>query len=241
MDLTVTSPSKELQALPDVIRHASMTSQEHIYQRLRKAIMLGRFAPGKPVTIRGLAETLDTSPTPVREALRRLSSEHGLTLLPNRRIVVPRMTAERFRELILLRVNLETHAAVRALPYINDIMIDRLAETDARIDDAVARQDREAQIIENQRFHSTIYTANPHSVAMPMIESVWLQLGPFLRIAARHVKELYKIDRHGEALTALRARDPVDLNDAIENDIKDGVGHMSEQALQAILGDEATA
>jgi DNA-binding GntR family transcriptional regulator len=237
MVTTVTRPQKPALILPNVSRAKDMTAQEHIYQRLRKAIMLGRIAPGVPVTIRGLAAMLDTSPTPVREALRRLSSENGLTLVPNRRIIVPNLTPERFSELILLRVNLETHAAQRALPHISDFMIDELAEIDGRIEAAIDAGDRDAQIIENQRFHRGIYCANPHPVAMPMIESIWLQLGAFNRIAARYVKELYKVDRHAQALAALRARDAAALAAAIEADIRDAVGDLSKPALKAILGE----
>jgi DNA-binding GntR family transcriptional regulator len=236
MTTTATKPREAALVLPKLSRAKDMTAQEHIYQRLRGAIMLGRIAPGVPVTIRGLAAMLDTSPTPVREALRRLSSENGLTLVPNRRIIVPNMTAERFSELILLRVNLETHAALRALPHISDVMIDELAEIDDRLDAAIAKGDRDGQILENQRFHRSIYRANPNPVSLPMIESIWLQLGPFNRIAARHVKELYTVDRHAEALGALRARNPDALAQAIEADIRDAVGGLGKKALKAILG-----
>lgn len=236
MEIMLLKEAKDELLLPTIRRTENMTAQEHIYRRLHKAIMLGRIAPGKPVTIRGLAAMLETSPTPVREALRRLSSENGLTLLPNRRIVVPNLTPERFRELILLRVHLESYAALRALPHISDIMIAEMEAVDARINEAIERQDWECQIIENQRFHRLIYSANPENVSMPMIESIWLQLGPFNRIAARHTRRLYKIDRHCEAIAAMRARDQQALAAAIESDIKDGVGQMSDEALRTILG-----
>ncbi|MCZ4273180.1 GntR family transcriptional regulator [Maritalea porphyrae] len=218
-------------------REKGVTTQEHIYAQLRDAIMLGRFRPGMSVTIRGLAELLKTSPTPVREALRRLSSENGLELLPNRRIVVPRMTAERLEELIETRVELERFSAVRALPFINDRLIDELEVIDARIDKAVLAGDRDKQIRDNQLFHRTIYCANPDNIRMPMVESVWLQLGPFLRIALREMGDFYKIDRHKEAIAALRARDPKLLRAAIEADVRDGVGQLGHDAVATILSE----
>ncbi|MDF1775070.1 MAG: GntR family transcriptional regulator [Rhizobiaceae bacterium] len=222
--------------IPDVEHQPDMTVQEHIYRRLRSALVLGHFSPGKPVTIRGLATALETSPTPVREALRRLSSENGLTMLPNRRIVVPNMTPERFRELILLRISLECHAALRALPYVNDVLVDALTEIDDRINDAITRGDRDQQINENQHFHRMIFSANPDAVAMPMIESIWLQLGPFNRIAAQHIDELYKVDHHREAIAALRIRDEDALKAALEADIRGGVGDLDPESIRKILG-----
>ncbi|MFB9139347.1 GntR family transcriptional regulator [Maritalea porphyrae] len=218
-------------------RPDGVTTQEHIYALLRDAIMLGRFRPGMSVTIRGLAELLETSPTPVREALRRLSSENGLELLPNRRIVVPTMTPARLEELIETRVELESFAAVRALPFIADKLIDELEEIDARVDQAVLDGDRDTQIRHNQLFHRMIYSANPDNVTMPMVESVWLQLGPFLRIALREMGDFYKIDRHKEAVSALRARDPELLRAAIEADVRDGVGQLGGDAVATILSE----
>ena len=207
------------------------TVQEHTYQRLRRAIMIGEVRPGVALTIRGLAELLDVSPTPVREALRRLCAERALTLLDNRRVMVPEMNLRRFEELLALRVTLETHAAERALPYISDSMINELDVLDKQIDEAF-ESDRYADIIvNNQRFHTRLYQANPHQQTMPMIESVWLQLGPFLRLAALNLETYYRIDRHQEAIAALRRRDPLALEAAIEADIRDGIGHIGREGM----------
>lgn len=217
-------------------RSEDMTTQEYIYLRLRKSILLGLIPPGDPVTIRGLAEMLDTSPTPVREALRRLSSEHALKLLPNRRIVVPQMTPDRFKELILLRVTLEVHASRAALPFVTDRLVQSLVTLDQKIDRAIESENRDQQITLNQEFHKAIYCANPEQVVVPMIESVWLQLGPFNRIAARNIKQLYIVDRHQDILKALRERDAGALAQAIDADIKSAVGHLHPDALDTILG-----
>lgn len=45
--------------------------QERVYTRGREAILNGHFVPGRSVTLRGVAASLDVSPMPVREALSR--------------------------------------------------------------------------------------------------------------------------------------------------------------------------
>ncbi|TIL48750.1 MAG: GntR family transcriptional regulator, partial [Mesorhizobium sp.] len=97
--------------LPAFPRSAGVTTHDYAFERLRQAIMVGAFPPGTPFTIRGLADALESSSTPVREALRRLTSIGALQSLENRRIVVPNMTPSRFEELISLRILLESHAA----------------------------------------------------------------------------------------------------------------------------------
>ena len=45
-----------------------VTVQQRVYSELRTDILLGRIAPGEPLTIRGLAERLGVSAMPIREA-----------------------------------------------------------------------------------------------------------------------------------------------------------------------------
>ncbi len=227
--------------LPDLEKPDRMTIQEYAYARLRHGLMLGSIAPGVPVTIRGLANAMEISPTPVREALRRLSSQNALRVLENRRIVVPKMTAERFHELVSLRCAIELYAAERALPFISGAVVDRLAAIDTVMDEAVENQDRIALIILNQEFHASIYRSNPNQLSMPMIESIWLQLGPFMRIALRYIGTFYGVDRHKEIIAALRERNLEDLLQAIKADIRDGVGWLDNDALEKILGPTNTA
>lgn len=218
-------------ALPFVDGLGEVTSQEMAYRRLRQAIMIGRIAPGAAVTIRGLAEVLGVSPTPVREALRRLAAENALVVLDNRRVMTPFMTASRFEELIGLRVTLECYAVDRLMPYINDDLIADLEAIDEKLDAAARAQDLENMVIFNQQFHARMYTANPEQVIMPMIESIWLQMGPFTRVALSQLSQYYTVDRHREAIEALRRRDRIGVSIAIEADIRDALSHLSRSGI----------
>ncbi|MCA1442588.1 GntR family transcriptional regulator [Ensifer sp. IC4062] len=221
--------------LPPFPRPEGITTHDYAFARLRQAIMVGAFRPGTSVTIRGLAEALESSPTPVREALRQLTSIGALHFLENRRIVVPRITPARFEELISLRIVLESHAARRAVAHLSDRQIDRIVATDEAIEAAILAGEKAAALIANQEFHRQIYTANPDQIAMPLIESVWLQLGPILGIAMEHVAELYVVDRHREAIEALRRRDKDAVAEAIGADIREGIGGFDQQAIAKLL------
>ncbi len=196
--------------------------------------MIGAIPPGSSLTMRGLAEAMQLSPTPIREALRRLSSEHAIEVKQNRRMSVPEMTLGRFEELVALRVALETHAAERALPYVSDIKIEKMESIDQAMDEALARNDLESLTILNQEFHRTLYMVNPNQVSIPLIESVWLQLGPFQRQVIERLEEFYKVDRHKEVLEALRTRDVAALVAAMASDIRDGMSRSGQQLLTQI-------
>jgi len=235
------SKRSKLLILPELVDSAGTTSQASAYLRLRHALMIGAIEPGVAITIQDLADSLQVSATPVREALRQLSSEKALLTLENRRITVPEMTAARFEELINIRCTLEVYAALRAMPYISKINIDELEQIDADINKAVESNDWPLTVVLNQQFHSTLYLSNPDQVAMPMIESVWLQLGPFMRVASRFQKDLYLVDRHKEALEALHRNDEPALGLAIEADIRDAVGGLKPEIISKILEDRELA
>ncbi|MGQ7847093.1 GntR family transcriptional regulator [Granulosicoccus sp. 3-233] len=219
--------------IPDTSTDTDRTTQQYVYERLRYAIMVGAIQPGTALTMRGLAEAMDLSPTPVREAVRRLSSENAILIRKNRRIAIPRMTSGRFEELVAMRIHLEVHAAERALPYVADVKIAEMKGFDDRMDQAIAERDLNALTTLNHSFHRTLYTINPDQVAMPLIESLWLQLGPFQRQVIELLDEFYEIDRHKEILSALTARDAVALARATRRDIQETVARAGRKLLAA--------
>lgn len=207
-------------------RTAEMKTNQWVYQLLRTNLLCGKIAPGIPLTIRGLAEVLGVSPMPVREALHRLACEGAVEAKNNRRIIVPMMTAEKFSELCELRILLETHAAEKALPFVREQDIANLERIDTLVDQAVEQGDVESASLHNQDFHRSLYSANPYQIVVPLIESLWLQLGPFSRIAISKLEKIYIVDRHVEAIEALKQRNSFGLRRAIEADIRDGIASI---------------
>lgn len=212
-------------------RAKGTTTQEWVYQELRMAVLTGRFPPGYAMKPRNLSEILGVSSMPVREALRRLVSERALELPDNRRAKVPEMTSSKFDELIRSRVALETLAAERAMPLIDADRLRRLREIDQRSMEEIHAADIEENIILNYRFHRDLYMSLPSQVIMPLIESLWLQLGPFMRLAMSHLGEHYAVDRHSEAMDAIERQDSIALRIAIEADIRDGFAHLGKAEL----------
>jgi DNA-binding GntR family transcriptional regulator len=220
-------------------RRTGETVQEFAFRRLRHAIMTGRFPPGLAVTIRGLAELLDVSAMPVREAMRRLVAERALDLLDNRRVRVPEMTAARFDSLIAARILLESEAARQALPSITHANLGELRRLDTAADEVFAKGDIERTIEANFAFHRHLYSLAPSDALMPLIESIWLQIGPFMRAALTGATVYNRADRHLEALTAIEQGDARALAKAIEADVRDGIGHLRLAEGEAEAGAEA--
>ncbi len=212
--------------LPSLRRRTGETVGDYVFRRLRQGIMVGRFPPGMAVTIRGLAALLGTSPMPVREAMRRLVAEGALQQLDNGRACVPIVSDARFDSLIEARILLETQAARLALPCIDAEKLADLRQLDRALWDILDRGDIDRSIEANLAFHRRLYGFAPDDVLTPLIESVWLQIGPYMRAAMQGSRQYYRIDRHTEALNAIAAGDAAALGRAIAADAREGIGHL---------------
>ncbi|WP_417228533.1 GntR family transcriptional regulator [Amphritea sp.] len=217
-------------------RNDAVTITQWVYQTLRNAVMYGEILPGRALTIRELAGIMEVSPMPVREALRQLAAENALEIQGNRRVMVPKMTAMKFNELCEARIAIESHAAARALPYIDSERLEQLRSLDNLIDQAQEEDNLEQISLLNQNFHRALYTANPHQVTLPLIESLWLQLGPFMRLANNELDEHYLVDRHNEAMAAIEKKDAYALQIAISADIREGIAFAgTPEMLHALI------
>lgn len=193
--------------------------------------MKGRFMPGDTVSLRNLAQELGTSPMPVREAVQHLIAEGALVLRPNRTYAVPDMTREILAELQTLRVILEGSVVEAAGPLIDAQALAKLYELQGQMRSALAVGDSKRYLVKNQDFHFTLYRSSGMAIAINIIETLWLRIGPSFnlltsgeRAAARDEKQIASLtDHHEAALAAIVARSPSGLRNAIERDIIEGM------------------
>jgi DNA-binding GntR family transcriptional regulator len=137
-------------------------SVDKAYAAIRDAIVEQRFQPGERLTEERLAEEIGVSRTPVREALRRLSADGFLELLPNQGARLPAWSVEDVREIFGLRLALEGFGAEAAASRITP---DQVAEL-RRLCDAMERlaAGRKPGFIDeianhNRRFHRILVEA----------------------------------------------------------------------------------
>lgn len=207
---------------------AAASLRERVYDDLRYRLITGRIAPGVGISTRGLAHELGVSQMPVRDALSRIAAEGAVEIRSKRAVMVPRMTPQRFEEIMRLRVLLEPMVAEAALPHIAPERLRRIRATDAAIDASLAGGDVRAYMESNHRFHALIYEAAPMPLAQRMIEGLWMQFGPFMRVVYGRYGTANLVDQHAHAIAAIEARDAPALGAAIRADIGDCEGLMRD-------------
>jgi DNA-binding GntR family transcriptional regulator len=93
----------------------SETLAERVYESLRFSILGNELRSGDALCIDEIARQLEVSTTPVREAMRRLSADGLVDLLPNRTPTVTKITKEEIGEIYDVRLLLEPRAAESAI------------------------------------------------------------------------------------------------------------------------------
>ncbi|MEO0343001.1 MAG: GntR family transcriptional regulator [Pseudomonadota bacterium] len=198
-------------------------AHERLYRKLRGDIMHGLIAPGRPITLRQLAETHKTSITPAREAVRRLSTEGALRVSNTGRVATPRLSIDRIEELAAIRALIEPEIASRALPRAHTALIDRLEAINAAVDQAVRSDDPSTYIRANLEFHRTLYLRAQAPAMLALIETVWLQLGPTMAEMYSKLRRPSAALNHTNALAALKAGDEPGLRLSIRADVTSGL------------------
>lgn len=206
-------------------------TRDQVDRAIRTALLTGRFIPGKAVTLRGLAQELGVSPMPVREVIQRLAAENALDIRPNGRVQVPEMTRARFEEILKARLLLEPELAAMALEQLTAKDAKRLEEIDLSIDASLGTGNAEEYMRLNHAFHFEIYAASASQILAPLVDSLWLQFAPFMRMVYGRVGTANLVDWHKEAIKAILDRDETALRQAIASDIKDGMGYIGRDGL----------
>jgi len=206
----------------------AVTTHESVYRRLRDRILFGGFLPGSAVTLRGLAEDMGVSPMPIREAVRRLIAERALQMQDNRRVLIPPITRETFEQIVFARKTLEPELAARALDRIGPAELRAITAHDKAVDRAMAVGDVQGYMQSNYCFHFAIYERARCETLMALVESIWLQFGPFMRMAYGRFGTSELEDQHQAAIAAIVRRDRRALKIAIANDICQGMSFIGE-------------
>lgn len=212
------------------VEHVSLATQA--LREIRSAIVLGDLPPGARLTFRDVAQRLNASVTPVREALLQLVAERVLSVGPSRTIIVPILTRAQFLELRVVRVLLEGLAAEAAAHHSGAALADELQAIHRLLDAAKRARDPRQATIHNRAFHFRLYEAAALPALLGMIENIWLRTGPYHRYIfadpSRHIFDGPSRGRgmplhgHRRVIEALRKGRPAEVRQAIEADILSG-------------------
>jgi DNA-binding GntR family transcriptional regulator len=145
------------------------------YRTMREAIRSGEFRSGEHLREADVANWLNISRTPVREAFHRIVSEGLLTNGPWNGVMVADLDAEQLVQLYAVRAALEGTAAALAAQHAGEAEIERLFQIAAS--EARAKKNPEKLVILNSELHQALYAAAHNRYLLQSITTVVDALG----------------------------------------------------------------
>jgi DNA-binding GntR family transcriptional regulator len=186
--------------------HARPTAHEYVRDTLRRAILRGEIPGGTRLVQADLAELLDVSTTPVREALRDLASEGLVRLDAHRGGVVHQPSADEIAEIYEIRRVLEPEAMRMAAKHISDEELDLVEAINERM--RAATESLEFVDL-NREFHLAIYRAAGSNRLVGILESLLDASVMYVSASVQHEPNLrtLAVEDHARIIAALRDRD----------------------------------
>lgn len=197
---------------PDLLGGVTATVQRdtldmQIYSALRQAILNGDLSGGERLVQEEIAQRMNTSRIPVRDALKRLVADGLVTVDERGRHYVASFGLEDVGEVYGLRALLEPHAIDLATEALTEQDLHELEDLVSAMEAAARSKDADRFVELNQLFHLSLYEPSGQRRLLRMIEGLWSGMPPRTPIAipgqmAASARE------HRALLEAVRRRDP---------------------------------
>jgi DNA-binding GntR family transcriptional regulator len=216
-------------------RIAVKSLHQEVAQRIRDMIRKGLLQKGDRIVEKELCEMMGTSRTPLREALRLLSSEGLIDLVPHKGAYVAQPSMREIREMFEVMSILEGTCARKAAEKMTDADFRKLERLHEKLEKYFREKNNEKYLEVNHKYHSLLQEMTGSKVLNDVINSLRQ------KILLYRYRQLYQPDRfkasmneHRVLLDAFRRRDPAAAESAMRT-------HLINQceALKSVYEDEA--
>ena len=194
------------------------TSSELVYDEIRSQIVSRELCPGDRLPEMKIAVDMNVSRTPVREALRRLSSEGLVQIKPNSGARVVSPSAEEVSSAYVVRETLEALSVRLACKNgLDDTTVRRIELALCEEKEAFDRGDAEASIAANGLFHKLIANASKNPLLYEYIENVTLRTNTYILFYSSLDQEKdFRLAEHRAIYRAILERDEVQADKLIK-------------------------
>lgn len=234
-DAAETRQSADGIAITDLLQSFKLDPAEplasQVYRILREEIIAIRLAPGQLVSEKEIAEVLESSKTPVREALIRLENDGLVEIVPKSGTYVSAIRINKYIEACFTRLQLEIGAVRRAAD--KSVATSFIEQFDQMLEDqsaALAEDDYGKFFILDQKLHQCFFLAAGVSGVWELLLKTQADVNRM-----RHLKRIKKIRRgpavleeHKVIVEAIRRHDP----DGAEKALVAHIGSLEHELQQ---------
>jgi DNA-binding GntR family transcriptional regulator len=186
-----------------------MTLSDTVAREVRKMILNGTLRPGERINQVRLAEQMNISRGPLREALRMLQNEGLVQHETNKGTFVSSLSAQDAWEIYTLRALLESEAAQLAVENITEKELKQLEVLIDEFQSACTNKDIMAMQEVDKNFHQIVVRASKHKRMQHLHQQLDIQLGAMFLTMSANVPVRVKLvaPNHQILVDALRSKD----------------------------------
>ncbi|SFD64235.1 DNA-binding transcriptional regulator, GntR family [Actinopolyspora alba] len=212
------------------------TRTDVVADQIRQGIVLGSYPPGTRLRLAGLAEELDVSRVPLREAFRELVAEGLVEVYPHRGAVVGPLREQEVEDCFRLLETFEVMVAERA------VSSDHLGVTAAmraeldRMDGLDPEVDRAEMLRAHRAFHFAAFDALGEGTMRRHVRMLWHTCERYINLANTGARNEEARQEHHQLVAAFAAGDAA-LAAAIA---RVHVRHAGDAALRRLSAETGT-
>jgi DNA-binding GntR family transcriptional regulator len=196
---------------------------ERIAQHLRGKIAIGSVKPGERLTEQALTREYDVSRVPLREALRILSTEGLISLLPHRGATVAKLSEKELRELFGVRSAIEEFAARTLAAKSDRCVVEDLTDLNRKMQGAIGLSDTATYEALALQFHDLLVQASGNELLTAYYGQVKVRFRRYQAVLASvPSSSAASILEHSKVLTAISRGEP----DAAAAATRDHIGSL---------------
>ena len=198
--------------MAEIISIPRQVLHQEVAVRLRQRIVEGQLAPGAKLNERELAQALNVSRTPLREAIKMLAAEGLVELLPNRGAVVAQMSEQDVIDTFEVIAGLEGQSGELAAQRISEAELAEIRALHFEMMAAWTRRDLPTYYRINAQIHTLINAAARN----PVLAQTWRNVNArlqALRFRSNFDEAKWKraVKEHERMVELLAARDAAGL------------------------------
>lgn len=191
-------------------QHPELSGVERCLAEIRTMVLSGELLPGQKVHQGEIAEHLNLSRIPVREALSQLHAEGLLVHKPNTGFTVARFNSEDLAEIYLMRRLLETELLRTLDP--GDVDVKAMRRLHQQMADISPAESAQTYQKLNREFHFHLFDCSPLELVRQEVSRLWYMSGFYRSLYLYEAETSVHLQReHEEIMAAVKAGDVGEL------------------------------
>ncbi len=153
--------------------------RDQVYDYLKLELESQRLAAGETITIRKLSEELGVSRTTLKDALLALQARGFVTFLPQKGVMINRLTLQEIQEIYQIIGALESSIILLEHSRFPDSFVDHLTEMNQKIAGAIGEKSPRGYWKYNRLFHREIVQMSRNAKLVELAEDLRKRLYDF--------------------------------------------------------------